>query len=34
MDDTRLGGVVYTLKVEAAIQRDLSRLKKWLIGTS
>ena len=33
MDDTRLGGVVYMLKVRAAIQRDLGGLKKWLIGT-
>lgn len=34
VDDTRLGEVVYTLKVRAPIWRDLGRLKEWLIGTS
>lgn len=29
-----MGGVIYKLKVRAAIQRDLGGLKKWLIGTS
>lgn len=28
MEDTKLGGVVYMLKVRAAIQRDLGGLKK------
>lgn len=34
IDGTRLGGLVYMLKVRAAIQRDLGGLKKTLIGTS
>lgn len=28
-DDTRLGGVAYSSKGQAAIQRDLDRLEKW-----
>lgn len=27
--DTRLGGVAYSWKGQAAIQRDLDRLEKW-----